>query len=151
MQRRHARPTSCAAAAADGARRTRAGTTCGSCKVQTKKIVEDYYASQGKTVDRSLCEHFPLTRQELFDVVAVHGYTRFDQIVEGARHRPRLRHLQAGDRLDPGQPAQRPRARAVDARTLQDTNDAYLANIQRNGTYSVVPADPRRRDHARRS
>ena len=26
--------------------------------------------------------------------------------------------------------------------TLQDTNDAYLANIQRNGTYSVVPRIP---------
>jgi nitrite reductase (NADH) large subunit len=29
-----------------------------------------------------------------------------------------------------------------DTRTLQDTNDAYLANIQRNGTYSVVPRVP---------
>ena len=36
-----------------------------------------------------------------------------------------------------------------DTAPLQDTNDAYLANLQRNGTYSVVPADPRRRDHAR--
>ena len=61
-----------------------------------------------------LCEHFPLTRQELFDVVAVHGYTRFDDIVEAPRHRPRLRHLQARRRLDPGQPAQRARARAAD-------------------------------------
>ena len=55
---------------------TRAGTTCGSCKPVVKKIVEDYFESVGRVVDRSLCEHFPLTRQELFDVVAVHGYTR---------------------------------------------------------------------------
>src|SRR6185295_1471030 len=27
-------------------------------------------------------------------------------------------------------------------RTLQDTNDAYLANLQRNGSYSVVPRIP---------
>ena len=51
---------------------TRAGSTCGSCKPVVKSIVEEYFESVGRTVDRSLCEHFPLTRQELFDVVAVH-------------------------------------------------------------------------------
>ena len=58
------------AAAADTT--TRAGSTCGSCKPLVKKIIEDYFESVGKVVDRSLCEHFRLTRQELFDVVAVH-------------------------------------------------------------------------------
>jgi nitrite reductase (NADH) large subunit len=128
-----------AAAAAGGT--TRAGTTCGSCKVQTKKIIEDYYASQGKVVDRSLCEHFPLTRQELFDVVAVHGHRSFDQIVEAHGTgrgcdicKPVVASILAsqlnGHVLEGGN------------RTLQDTNDAYLANIQRNGTYSVVPRIP---------
>ena len=121
----------------------RAGTTCGSCKPVVKKIVEDHFAAvRARSVDRSLCEHFALTRQELFDLVAVHGYTRFDDLVEAHGTRPRLRHLQAGGRLDPGQPAQRPRARRGATGTLQDTNDAYLANIQRNGTYSVVPRIP---------
>ncbi|GAA4702251.1 nitrite reductase large subunit NirB [Nocardioides conyzicola] len=128
------------AAAAEGGT-TRAGTTCGSCKVQTKKIIEDYYASQGKVVDRSICEHFPLTRQELFDVVAVHGHRSFDQIVEAHGTgrgcdicKPAIASILAsqlnGHVLDGGN------------RTLQDTNDAYLANIQRNGTYSVVPRIP---------
>jgi nitrite reductase (NADH) large subunit len=120
---------------------TRAGTTCGSCKTQTKKIIEDYYASQGRTVDRSLCEHFAMTRQELFDVVAVHGYTSFDQVVEAYGTgrgcdvcKPTIASILAsllnGHVLENG------------TRTLQDTNDAYLANIQRNGTYSVVPRIP---------
>lgn len=128
------------AAAAEGTT-TRAGTTCGSCKVQTKKIIEDYYASQGKVVDRSICEHFPLTRQELFDVVAVHGYRSFDQVVEAHGTgrgcdicKPAIASILAsllgGHVLDGS------------TRTLQDTNDAYLANIQRNGTYSVVPRIP---------
>jgi nitrite reductase (NADH) large subunit len=128
------------AAAAEGGT-TRAGSTCGSCKVQTKKIIEDYYASQGRTVDRSLCEHFPLTRQELFDVVAVHGYTRFDQIVEAHG---------TGRGCDVCKPAiasilasqLNGHVLADGTRTLQDTNDAFLANIQRNGTYSVVPRIP---------
>lgn len=128
-------------AAAAAGETTRAGSTCGSCKAQTKKIIEDYYASQGQSVDRSLCEHFPLTRQELFDVVAVHGYTRFDQVVEGHGTgrgcdicKPAIASILAsqlgGHVLDDC------------TRTLQDTNDAYLANIQRNGTYSVVPRIP---------
>jgi len=117
---------------------SRAGSTCGSCKPVVKKIVEDHFASVGKVVDRSLCEHFALTRQELFDVVAVHGHTRFDDIV--ARHgtgrgcdicKPVIASILAtqlnGHVLEGGN------------RTLQDTNDAYLANIQKNGTYSVIP------------
>ena len=115
-----------------------AGSTCGSCKPLVKKIVEDWYAEQGREVDTSLCEHFTLSRQELFDVVAVHGHTRFDDIV--ARHgtgrgcdvcKPVVASILAsqlnGHVLDEG------------ARVLQDTNDKYLANIQRNGTYSVMP------------
>jgi nitrite reductase (NADH) large subunit len=127
------------AAACDGT--TRAGTTCGSCKPVVRTIIEDYYAGQGRSVDRSLCEHFAMTRQELFDVVAVHGYTTFDQVVEAHGTgrgcdicKPALASILAslleGHVLDGS------------TRTLQDTNDAYLANIQRNGSYSVVPRIP---------
>ncbi len=118
-----------------------AGSTCGSCKPTVKKIVEDHFAAVGKVVDRSLCEHFGLTRQEIFDVVAVHGYTRFDDVVGGHGTgrgcdicKPVIASVLAsqlgGHVLAP---ADRP---------LQDTNDAYLANIQKNGTYSVVPRIP---------
>jgi nitrite reductase (NADH) large subunit len=117
---------------------SRAGSTCGSCKPVVKKIVEDHFASVGKVVDRSLCEHFALTRQELFDVVAVHGYTCFDDVVAGHGSgrgcdvcKPAIASILAtqlnGHVLEGGN------------RTLQDTNDAYLANIQKNGTYSVMP------------
>jgi nitrite reductase (NADH) large subunit len=120
---------------------TGAGSTCGSCKPTVKRIVEDYFESVGRTVDTSLCEHFAMTRQELFDVVAVHGYTRFDEIIEAHGRgrgcdvcKPAIASILAsqlgGHVLDP------------DTRILQDTNDAYLANIQRNGTYSVVPRIP---------
>jgi len=120
---------------------TSAGTTCGSCKPLVKRIVEDYYASQGRQVDRSLCEHFALTRQELFDLVAVHGYRSFDQVVDGHGTgrgcdvcKPVVASVLAS--LVGGHVLEGP------TRSLQDTNDAYLANIQRNGTYSVVPRIP---------
>ncbi len=127
------------AAAADGT--TRAGSTCGSCKPLVKKIIEDYFESVGRVVDRSLCEHFAVTRQELFDLVAVHEHRSFDAVVAGHGQgrgcdvcKPAVASIlasQVGDHvLD------------KDRRTLQDTNDAYLANLQRNGSYSVVPRIP---------
>ncbi|MEZ0577690.1 nitrite reductase large subunit NirB [Nocardioides sp. MH1] len=127
-------------AAADGTT-TRAGSTCGSCRTVVKKIVEDYFASQGVVVDRSLCEHFRMTRQELFDVVAVHGYSRFDDIVEAHG---------SGRGCDICKPAVasilasllNQHVLAPGNRQLQDTNDAYLGNLQKNGTYSVVPRIP---------
>jgi nitrite reductase (NADH) large subunit len=128
-------------AAAEAQTTTTAGTTCGSCKPTVKKLVEEFFAAQGRTIDRSLCEHFPLTRQELFDVVAVHGYRRFDEIVEAHGTgrgcdicKPAIASILAS--LLGGHVLDR------DTRTLQDTNDAYLANLQKNGTYSVVPRIP---------
>ncbi|GAA3820731.1 nitrite reductase large subunit NirB [Nocardioides panacisoli] len=128
------------AAAADGTT-TRAGSTCGSCKTVVKRIVEDYFARQGVVVDRSLCEHFAMTRAELFDVVFIHGYTRFDDIIEAHG---------TGRGCDICKPtvasilASLLNHHVLEStnRTLQDTNDAYLANIQKNGTYSVVPRIP---------
>lgn len=126
---------------ADVKQRTRAGSTCGSCVATVKNIIEDHFASVGKVVDKGLCEHFRLTRQELFDVVAVHGYRRFDDIV--AAHgtgrgcdvcKPAIASILASQTsthiLEPA------------TAELQDTNDKYLGNIQRNGTYSVVPRIP---------
>ncbi|UMG94027.1 (2Fe-2S)-binding protein [Nocardioides sp. TF02-7] len=118
---------------------TRAGATCGSCKPVVKKIVEEHFAATGRTVDRSLCEHFAMTRQELFEVVAVHGYTRFDEVV--AAHG-------RGRGCDICKPAVASvlasllNHHVLDAPELQDTNDAYLANLQKNGSYSVVPRIP---------
>ncbi|MDP9820958.1 nitrite reductase large subunit NirB [Nocardioides massiliensis] len=120
---------------------TKAGSTCGSCVGTVKTVVEEYFAAVGREVDRSLCEHFALTRQELFDVVAVHGYRSFDDVV--AAHgtgrgcdvcKPTVASILASQLNG--------HVLAPETGALQDTNDAYLANIQRNGTYSVVPRIP---------
>ena len=120
---------------------TGAGTTCGSCVGTVKAIVEDHFAKAGKEVSRALCEHFGLSRSELFEVVAIHGHRTFDEIVEAHG---------TGRGCDVCKPAiasilasqLNGHVLAPENRTLQDTNDAYLANIQRNGTYSVVPRIP---------
>ena len=116
---------------------TRAGTTCGSCVPLLKQLL----AEAGVALPRALCEHFDLNRQELFDIVRVRGIRTFSRLVaEHGRGRgcdickPAVASILAatggGYILDGEQAA------------LQDTNDHFLANIQRNGTYSVVPRIP---------
>jgi nitrite reductase (NADH) large subunit len=120
---------------------TKAGSTCGSCVPVVKNIIEEHFSAMGRVVDKGLCEHFALTRQELFDLVAVHGYRRFDEIVEG---HGRGRGCEVCKPVVASILASQFNGHVLgeDTRALQDTNDAYLANIQRNGTYSVVPRIP---------
>jgi nitrite reductase (NADH) large subunit len=120
---------------------TKAGSTCGSCVPVVKNLIEEHFASVGKVVNRGICEHFDLTRQELFDLVSVHEYKRFDDIVEAHGRgrgcdicKPAIASILASQF--------NAHVLGDETRELQDTNDAYLANIQRNGTYSVVPRIP---------
>ncbi|HKS98563.1 MAG TPA: (2Fe-2S)-binding protein, partial [Rugosimonospora sp.] len=116
---------------------TRAGTTCGSCVPLLKQLLTEAGVAQSK----ALCEHFDSSRRELFDIVRVRGIRTFSQLVaEHGRGRgcdickpavaSILASLGGGYILD-GEQA-----------SLQDTNDHFLANIQRDGTYSVVPRIP---------
>ncbi|MFC7388397.1 nitrite reductase large subunit NirB [Sphaerisporangium rhizosphaerae] len=116
---------------------TRAGTSCGSCVPALASIL----ASEGVALSKALCEHFEYSRPELFDIVRVRGITTFSQLIsEHGRGRgcdickpavaSILASLNGGHVLEGEQAA------------LQDTNDHFLANIQRNGTYSVVPRIP---------
>jgi nitrite reductase (NADH) large subunit len=120
---------------------TRAGTGCGSCLPMVKRLVTSELEAAGVPVSTALCEHFDLSRAQLFDVVRVTGLRSFTEIV--TRHgRGRgcdvckpviasiLASLGTGHVLDGEQAA------------LQDTNDHVLANIQKDGSYSVVPRVP---------
>lgn len=121
---------------------TRAGTTCGSCVPMMTSVLTERLAAAGVSVSKGICEHFSLTRQELFDVILVRGLTSFVEV---------LADYGSGRGCDVCKPAiasilasQTTSAHVLAAGTaqLQDTNDAFLANIQRNGTYSVVPRIP---------
>ncbi|MGR6916093.1 nitrite reductase large subunit NirB [[Actinomadura] parvosata] len=116
---------------------TRAGTTCGSCVPMLKQLLE----KSGVEVSKALCEHFTYSRAELFDIVRVRGITTFSELI--TQHgqgrgcdicKPAVASILAS--LHNGHVLEGERA------ALQDTNDAFLANIQKNGTYSVVPRIP---------
>ncbi|WP_308221077.1 nitrite reductase large subunit NirB [Gordonia sp. ABSL49_1] len=116
---------------------TSAGTTCGGCVPSIKALLE----SSGVELSKSLCEHFAQSRAELFEVVAVTGIRTFSELI---------------DRYGTGQGCEicKPTVASILASTssdhilsgeqaaLQDTNDHFLANMQKNGSYSVVPRMP---------
>ncbi len=116
---------------------TRAGTGCGGCVPAVSTIL----ARQLGITRKPLCEHFAHTRQELVHLVKIHRLRTFAELL--ARHgtghgceicRPTVASILASTWNDHVlDPAHAP---------LQDTNDAFLANIQKDGTYSVVPRVP---------
>lgn len=125
-----------ASSVADLSACTKAGSGCGGCKPILNDLVDRYLKSQGKVVRNVICEHFPYTRQELRDLIVIKGIRTFDEALDlvGNGHgcekcKPPLASLFATIYMETANP------QAV----IQDTNDRFLANIQRNGTYSVVP------------
>ncbi|GAA3119352.1 nitrite reductase (NADH) large subunit [Kribbella aluminosa] len=122
--------------------KTRAGTSCGSCLPIVKNLLNSELTKAGVEVSKALCEHFALSRAELFDAVRVTELRTFSEIVE--RHgtgrgcdicKPVVASILAS--IDPaGHVLDGERA------TLQDTNDHVMANMQKDGTYSVVPRIP---------
>ncbi|MGO4700674.1 nitrite reductase large subunit NirB [Dyella sp. 2RAB6] len=120
---------------------TRAGTTCGGCVPLVTQIMKAEMARQGLAVTNHLCEHFAHSRQELYHLVRVERIRRFDELL--ARHGQGL-----------GCDICKPVAASILAScwnefvlqqehaSLQDSNDYFLANIQKDGSYSVVPRMP---------
>lgn len=116
---------------------TRAGTGCGSCVPALTALLTE----SGVAASRAMCEHFDVTRAELYDIVRVTGIGTFSELVDRFGRgrgcdicKPAvasvLATLAGGHILDGEQAA------------LQDTNDHFLANLQRDGSYSVVPRVP---------
>ncbi|WP_172465506.1 (2Fe-2S)-binding protein, partial [Arthrobacter sp. Hiyo1] len=117
---------------------SRAGTQCGSCVPMLKKLLEGELKKSGIEVSKALCEHFSLSRQELFDAIRVLELTSFEDILAkygtGAGCdicKPTIASILASQNSEYVLGAGRG--------TLQDTNDRALANMQKDGTYSVVP------------
>ena len=120
---------------------TGAGTVCGSCVGLVKDLVAGEMSSLGLVMSTALCEHFDLSRAELFEVVRVRGLRTWSSVLAGHGRgqgcdvcKPTvasiLSSLGVGYVLD------------GELGTLQDTNDHMLANLQKDGTYSVVPRIP---------
>ncbi|HET9744115.1 MAG TPA: nitrite reductase large subunit NirB [Chitinophagaceae bacterium] len=120
---------------------TKAGTGCGGCVPMLKDLMLHSMKSQGKHVRTVLCEHFDHSRQELYDLVKIHQLKTYDDVLNelGKGHgcevcKPAIASILAS--LWNEMPLKKGNA------TAQDSNDRFLANIQKGGTYSVVPRIP---------
>jgi nitrite reductase (NADH) large subunit len=117
---------------------TKAGTGCGGCTSMVKSVLDGQLAAMGMEVNNNICEHFDHSRQEIFHICQVEQIKDFDTLI--SKHG-------RGHGCDLCKPA----AASVFASlwnehileqslsTLQDTNDAFMANIQKDGSYSIVP------------
>ncbi|HEY2087387.1 MAG TPA: nitrite reductase large subunit NirB [Mycobacterium sp.] len=116
---------------------TAAGTSCGSCV----PLLSQLLAAEGVEVSKALCEHFSQSRTELFEIVQAGGVRTFTGLIE---------RYGIGTGCDICKPAVASILASTSSEhildgeqaSLQDTNDHFLANLQRNGTYSVVPRVP---------
>ncbi|ELB2153253.1 nitrite reductase large subunit [Vibrio parahaemolyticus] len=120
---------------------TKAGTGCGGCSNMVKSVLDTQLAAMGVEVNNHLCEHFELSRQEMFHICQVEQIKDFDTLItlHGKGH---------------GCDICKPTAASVFAslwnehimepqhQSLQDSNDAFMANLQKDGSYSIVPRVP---------
>ncbi len=120
---------------------TRAASSCGGCAPLVTQILKAELERKGVSVDNHLCEHFPYSRQQLFSLIRLGGLRSFEATL--ARHgrglgcdicKPAIASILAS--------CWNEFVLAGERASLQDTNDYFLANMQKDGTYSVVPRIP---------
>jgi nitrite reductase (NADH) large subunit len=120
---------------------TRAGTGCGGCLPLVTDLFQAELKRAGKQVTNHLCEHFPLSRTELFALIKVKQHRRFAEVLSNHGR---------GQGCEICKPAVTSILASLwsesimgpEHQTLQDTNDRFLANMQRGGLYSIVPRVP---------
>ncbi|HKK57260.1 nitrite reductase large subunit NirB, partial [Marinobacter sp.] len=120
---------------------TKASTGCGGCAALLKTVVDSELEKRGVEVSKDICEHFPYSRQELFHLVRVNGIRTFRTLIRdhGRGHGCDICKPAVGSILAS---CWNEHVLATDHVPLQDTNDTFMANMQKNGTYSIVPRVP---------
>lgn len=120
---------------------TKAGTGCGGCVPMVKDLMQHTMKAQGKYVRNIICEHFDYSRQELLDLVKMNQLKTYDDVLDS---------FGKGDGCETCKPLVasilaslwNDMILAKGNATAQDSNDRFLANIQKGGSYSVVPRIP---------
>jgi nitrite reductase (NADH) large subunit len=117
---------------------TKASTSCGGCTALVKQIMDAELVKLGVEVSNHICEHFPHSRKELADIIRIKKIKSFDELLDSHGNglgceicKPAVGSILASfwnefvlDKKHIG---------------LQDTNDIFLGNMQKDGTYSIVP------------
>ncbi len=120
---------------------TKAATGCGGCAALLKKCVDHELLALGVEVSTDICEHFAYTRQDLYNLVKVEGIKSFHELLDkhGKGHGCEICKPAVGSILASVWNDYVLKDNHI---ALQDTNDRFLANMQKDGTYSIVPRVP---------
>jgi len=118
---------------------TKAGTGCGGCVPMLDDLLTAKLEASGKVVKKVICEHFDYTRQELFDLIKVGEIKSFSALLEKYG---KGKGCEICKPLSASLLASIWNEHITEHANIQDTNDRFLANIQKGGTYSVVPRIP---------
>ena len=120
---------------------TKAGTGCGGCMPLVQSIFNKTMRDMGNEVFNHLCPHFQYSRADLYNIIYVKKLKEFSDVMAEAGKdkqslgcevcKPAIASILAG--------LYNRHVMSSQLHGLQDTNDKYLANIQRNGTFSVIP------------
>ncbi|MFC3576749.1 nitrite reductase large subunit NirB [Streptomyces yaanensis] len=130
---------------------TKAGTTCGSCVKVLGRLVTAELEASGVEVDKGLCGCFSQSREELYEIVLALRINTYQDLLD--------RYGRENARGTDGCEICKPAVASIIASlaptigasgyvldgeqaSLQDSNDHFLANIQKNGSYSIVPRIP---------
>jgi len=120
---------------------TKAGTACGGCVPLVTQVMKAEMKKQGLAVNNHLCEHFAYSRQELYHLIRVGKIKTFGALLHAHGKglgcdicKPVAANIFASCWND--------FVLKQDHASLQDSNDYFLGNIQKDGTYSVVPRMP---------
>ena len=120
---------------------TKAGTGCGGCMPLVQSIFNKAMKDMGQTVLNHVCPHFKYSRSDLYNIIYVKKLKEFGMVMKEVGTDPE----------SAGCEVCKPAVASILAgmfnkhvlekplHGLQDTNDKYLGNIQRNGTFSVIP------------
>ena len=121
--------------------RTKAGTGCGGCMPLVQTIFNKTMASMGQEVKNHLCPHFEYSRADLFNIIYVKKLESLSEVMRECGKDPESSGCEVCKPAIGSITASlfNKHVQDPDRRWLQDTNDRFLANIQRNGTFSVIP------------
>ncbi|WP_276088451.1 nitrite reductase large subunit NirB [Pedobacter sp. JY14-1] len=120
---------------------TKAGTGCGGCVPMIKDLINYALKAKGRQISNTVCEHFDYSRQNLYDLIRIHNIKSYNEALD---------QLGNGDGCETCKPLVSSLLASIwnemilkrGNDTAQDSNDRFLANIQKGGSYSVVPRIP---------
>ena len=120
---------------------TKAGTGCSGCVPLVTTIFNKTMASMGQEVKNHLCPHLEYSRADLFNIIYVKKLDNLPEIMKHCGKDPNSLGCEVCKPAVGSIIASLFNKHVMDAdrRHLQDTNDRFLANVQRNGTFSVIP------------